>query len=156
MLESNFSLNQLFYVASTSWVISDNTRKDFLCFCRSWCVLDIATGLMMSHCPLGCLLGWVWHWVVLLAVGIHRIGVWGGLLLGSSCTVRRVLISFGEYVFLCHFRISGYYITTWLRIFRVGGIIFLYKSFFMVSSRRFTKVFHSLFQRCLILCLVGK
>ena len=46
-------------------------------------------------------------------------------------------------------------ITTWSRIFRVGSI-FLYKSFFMVSSRGFTKVLHSLFQRCLIFCLVGK
>ena len=46
-------------------------------------------------------------------------------------------------------------ITTWSRIFRVGGIIFLYKSFSMVSSRGFTKVFHSI-QRCLIFCLVGK
>ena len=47
-------------------------------------------------------------------------------------------------------------ITTWSRIFRVGGIMFLYQSFFMVSSRGFTKVFHSLFQRYLIFCLVGK
>ena len=30
MLEFNFFLNQLFYVASPSWVISDNRRKDFL------------------------------------------------------------------------------------------------------------------------------
>ena len=36
-------------------------------------------------------------------------------------------------------------ITTWSRTFRVGGIMFLYKSLFMVSSRGFTKVFHSLF-----------
>ena len=47
-------------------------------------------------------------------------------------------------------------ITTWSRIFRVGGIMFLYKSFFMVSSRGFTKVFHSLFQQLLIFCFVGK
>ena len=46
-------------------------------------------------------------------------------------------------------------ITTWSRTFRVGGIMFLYKSFFMVSSCGFTMVFHSLFQQRLILCLVG-
>ena len=72
----------------------------FICFCRSWCVSDIATGLMMSHCPLGCLLGWVWLWVVFLAVDIHRIVVWGGLLLGSSCTVRRV-VGFLWWVRIC-------------------------------------------------------
>ena len=46
-------------------------------------------------------------------------------------------------------------ITTWSRSFKVA-IIFMYKSLFMVSSRGFIKVFHSLFQRCLIFCLVGK
>ena len=83
-----FFLNQVFHVALSSWVISDNRRKDFL-----YVFADLTTGLMMSHCPLGCLLGWVWLWVVFLAVDIHRIVVWGGLLLGSSCTVvvRRVV-----------------------------------------------------------------
>ena len=57
-------------------------------------------------------------------------------------------------IFVCPIIIFD--ITTWSRIFRVGGIMFLYKSFFMVSSRGFTKVFHSLFQRCLIFCLVSK
>ena len=47
-------------------------------------------------------------------------------------------------------------ITTWSRIYRVGGIMIFYKSFFMVSSRGFITVFYSLFQRCLICCLVGK
>ena len=63
----------------------------FIRCCRSWCVSDIVAGLMMFHCPLGCLFGWAWLLVVFLAVGILCIAVWGGLLLGSSCIVRRVV-----------------------------------------------------------------
>ena len=93
----------------------------FICCRRSWCVSDNVAGLMMFHCSLGCLLGWAWLWVVFLAVGILRIVVWGGILLGSSCTVRRVVgllwwVCICMLYFVCSIIIFD---ITWSRLFTV-------------------------------------
>ena len=121
MLESNFFLCQLFYVASTSWVISDNRRKDFLYAFADLCVFQILQQAWWCPTvpPLGCLLGWVWLWVVFLVVDIHRIVVWGGLLLGSSCTVRRV-VGFLWWVLIC---VSFSYIRLLYLILQLGHVL---------------------------------
>ena len=154
-----FLLNQLFYVASTSWVTSDNRRKEFSYVFADLGVFqilhrldDIPLSIRLSFrmgLTLSCFLSsrYTSHcsmrWSIVRIV-LHRSqSGWFPLVSTYFC----VIFIYPTIIFD---------ITTWSRIFRVGGIMFLYKSFFMVSSRGFTKVFHSLFQRCLIFCLVGK
>ena len=129
-------------VASTSWVISDNRKRDFfICRCRSWCVSDIVADLMTFHCQLDCLLGWAWLSVVFLAVGILRAVVWGGLLFRVVLhRLAKWLVSW--WVRICYFRVmSDYYSWYYDLVTSFQSewyLTFLWKSFLMISSRGFT------------------